>query len=226
VVQPAETPQQVTALTDKLNDLEQTLVKANGQNELLGHELDQSKQDLAATKTRLQSLEDRLTTLDARLAAAEKASSELSLQVNGPPPGAPVAEAPPAGDPAAESFDQAYALLKGGETAKAQTAFSDFVTRYGDSAKGPEGRYWLGETLYVGKSYSDAATAYIGAIRGWPSTPWAPDATLKLARSLLALGRAPDACRTLDELGRRYPKAPAPIPTRAAVTRASAQCVK
>ncbi len=49
--------------------------------------------------------------------------------------------------------------------------------------------------------------AYIGAIRGSPQTPWAPDAFNKLARSLVQLGKSADACKTLDEFNRRYPGA-------------------
>ena len=74
------------------------------------------------------------------------------------------------------------------------------------------------------EAYTDAAGAYIGAIRGWPQTSWAPDATLKLARSMVALKKTPDACRTLDELAKRYPKAPAQVTSRAASTRVAAKC--
>ena len=32
------------------------------------------------------------------------------------------------------------------------------------------------QTLTVRGAHANAATAYIGAIRGWPQTAWAPDA--------------------------------------------------
>ncbi len=72
--------------------------------------------------------------------------------------------------------------------------------------------------------YPEAATAYIGAIRGWPQTPWAPDALIKLSRSLKEMDKAKDACRILDELGRRYPNAPASSKTKAAEVRKAAAC--
>ena len=71
---------------------------------------------------------------------------------------------------------------------------------------------------------ADAAGAFIGAIRGWPRTSWAPDATLELSRSLVALKKPADACQTLDELARRYPKAPAAVMTRAQAVRIQAKC--
>jgi TolA-binding protein len=72
--------------------------------------------------------------------------------------------------------------------------------------------------------YADAAAAYIGAIRGWPQTPWAPDAMLKLAKALIALNKPADACRTIDELGRRYPGAPPSAKAKARDIRAAAKC--
>jgi TolA-binding protein len=61
-------------------------------------------------------------------------------------------------------------------------------------------------------------------VRGWPQTSWAPDAVLKLSRSLVALKKPADACKTLDELARRYPKAPAAVTSKAATTRVQAKC--
>lgn len=227
VVQPAETADQINSLNTRITDLEQTLIKANAQTELLVHALDQSRQDLARSKAETQALADRIGALDIRLTAAEKANGELNQAFYGPPP-PPATGSDAVSDttvtPATDAFNQAYALLQTGDTSKALEAFKAFVDSYGDTPKGPEARYWLGETLFLSKAYPDAASAYIGAIRGWPNTTWAPDATLKLARTLVAIGKPKDACRTLDELNRRYPKAPAPLPARAAVTRTQAQC--
>ena len=114
-------------------------------------------------------------------------------------------------------------MLEGQYTA-ASEAFQGFVDSYGDSPRGPEARYWLGETLYIRGLYPDAAAAYIGAIRGWPQTAWAPDAVVKLARALVALDKATDACRALEEFDRRYPEAPAAAKTRAQTVRAAAKC--
>ena len=93
-----------------------------------------------------------------------------------------------------------------------------------DVARTPEARYWWGKTLSVRGAHANAAGAYIGAIRGWPQTAWAPDAVVELSRSLIALKKPADACQTLAELGKRYPKAPAPVMARAAAARAQAKC--
>lgn len=215
VVQPAETEAQILTLGERIGDLEQTLQKVNGQNETLTHDLDQSRRASAEQRTRGDALEARLAALEAKLTALETAAVQAAAQPPAPP-------APPA-DPAA-AFKQARQFLLDGDYANAEAAFSAYVTNYPDNARAPEARYWLGETLFVREAYGDAAGSYLGAVRGWPQTSWAPDATLKLSRSLVALKKPADACKTLDELAKRYPKAPPAVVSRAASTRVAAKC--
>lgn len=220
VVQPAETDAQIAALNERVSDLEQTLTRLNSQNEATNFELTKAQRAAAEQKARADSLEQRLAAIEKTLAdlqAAATAQAETSLAENVPPPPAPPA------DPAV-AFKQAKDLLLAGDYANAEQAFAAYVNNYPDSAKTSEARYWLGETQFVREAYTDAAGHYIGAIRGWPQTSWAPDATLKLARSMVALKKTAEACRTLDELTKRYPKAPAQVNARAASTRVAAKC--
>ncbi len=218
VVQPAETDAQIATLGDRIGDLEQTLQKINGQNEVLTHDLDQARRASDSQKARGDALETRLAALEKKLADMEAAAqAQVAQAAQTPPPPAPPA------DPAV-AFKQARQLLLDGDYASAETAFSTLVANYPDSAKAPEASYWLGETLFVREAYGDAAAAYLSAVRGWPQTSWGADATLKLARALVALKKPADACKALDELGRRYPKAPAAVLSRAASTRVAAKC--
>ncbi|PIB93837.1 tol-pal system protein YbgF [Caulobacter sp. FWC2] len=226
VVQPAETDAQIAALNERVGDLEQTLTRLNGQNEAANFELTKANRAAADQKARADLLEQRLAALeksiaDMQAAAAAQVSAQgtggMALAGGTPPPPAPPA------DPAV-AFKQAKDLLLAGDYANAEQAFAAYVNNYPDSAKAPEARYWQGETLFVREAYTDAAGAYIGAIRGWPQTSWAPDATLKLARSMVALKKTTEACRTLDELSKRYPKAPGQVISRAASTRVAAKC--
>ncbi|UAL11329.1 tol-pal system protein YbgF [Caulobacter segnis] len=220
VVQPAETDAQIAALNDRVTDLEQTLTKLNGQNEAANFELTKANRAAAEQKNRADALEQRLAALEKTVADLQAASAaQVAAPLAG---GAPPPPVPPA-DPAV-AFKQAKDLLLAGDYANAEQAFSAYVNNYPDDAKTPEARYWWGETLFVREAYADAAGAYIGAIRGWPKTTWAPDATLKLARSMVALKKTTEACRTLDELPKRYPKAPAQVTSRAASTRVAAKC--
>ncbi|PHY18294.1 tol-pal system protein YbgF [Caulobacter sp. BP25] len=222
VVQPAETDAQIAALNDRITDLEQTLTKLNGQNEAVTFELNKANRAAVDQKARADALEQRLAAIEKTLAdlqaaaAAQTAAAQNASEAVPPPP-------PPPADPAV-AFKQARQLLLDGDYANAEQAFSTYVTNYPDNAKTPEARYWLGETLFVREAYTDAAAAYIGAIRGWPQTTWGPDATLKLARAMVALKKPTEACRTLDELSKRYPKASSQITSRAASTRVAAKC--
>ena len=218
VDQPAETDAQIAALNERVSDLEQTLTRLNGQNEATNFELTKAQRAAAEQKSRADGLEQRLAAIEKTLADLQAAASApVEAAGSVPPPPAPPA------DPAV-AFKQAKDLLLAGDNANAEQAFSAYVANYPDSAKASEARYWLGETQFVREAFADAAGNYIGAIRGWPQTAWAPDATLKLARSMVALKKTAEACRTLEELAKRYPKAPAQVNARAASTRVAAKC--
>jgi tol-pal system protein YbgF len=218
VVQAAETDAQIAALSEKLTDLEQTLTKLNGQNESLTHDLDEARRANDGEKARADALDQRLAALEKRLADQEAAAAAAVAA-------APVAAtaAPTSTDPNA-AFKSARQLLLDGDYGGAEQAFAGYVEAFPDSPKAPEARYWLGETQFVREAYGDAAGNYLGAVRGWPQTSWAPDAVLKLSRSLVALKKPADACKTLDELSRRYPKAPTAIVAKATSTRVQAKC--
>ena len=216
------------SLQQRVDDLEQAARSRNDQIDGIAHDLDLAKKSAASLETELKGVEDRIARLDAAMkaaqaaqAAAPPADANASLGL-GPAPGPPQAAAPTAS--ADQAFRQARQLLLQGQYSAASDAFQGFVETYGDSPRGPEARYWLGETLYIRGLYPDAAAAYIGAIRGWPQTTWAPDAMVKLARTLVALNKPTDACRALDEFARRYPDATTPAKTRAQSVRAAAKC--
>ena len=221
VVQAAETDAQIAALSDQLKDLEQTLTKLNGQNESLTHDLDVARQANESQKARADALDQRLAALEKRIADQEAAATAAAAAPAATPP---LAGAAPAATDPNTAFKSARQLLLDGDYGGAEQAFAGYVEAYPDSAKAPEARYWLGETQFVREAYSDAAGNYLGAVRGWPQTSWAPDAVLKLSRSLVALKKPADACKTLDELAKRYPKAPAAVTSKAATTRAQAKC--
>jgi tol-pal system protein YbgF len=216
VVQPADTDARMAEMADKLNDLEATLRGLNGSLESTSRDADLTKREAAALKTQLQALTERLAALEAKVAATEAAPPANTLG-GAPPPTAP------AGDPA-KDFAQARQLMQDGDYDAAENAFANYVEIYPDAPRTAEARYWLGKTLSVRGAHANAAQAYIGAIRGWPKTTWAPDAVVELARSLVALKKPTDACKTLTEFSRQYPKAPANIVSRAAATRTQAKC--
>lgn len=215
VVQPAETDYQLQEITRRMGDLEQSLTRLNGELEVVTRDLDVAKRDNAA-------LRDQNTALANKISGIEQAAAAAAAP---PPvdPAAPAAAGPPPAS-AAEAFTQARQLMLSGDYAASEGAFRDYVANHGDTPRAPEARYWLGKTLTARSAHADAASAYIGAIRGWPQTTWAPDAVVELSRALIALKKPSDACQTLAEFDRRYPKAPAAVKSRAASARTQAKC--
>ena len=70
-----------------------------------------------------------------------------------------------------------------------------------------------------------AVAAYAAALNGWPTTSWAGETTLKLARALDATDRKPQACGALGEFNRRYAAtASASLKTIAGQVRTQAAC--
>jgi len=217
VVQPADTQSQIAGLSDHLGDLDQTLARLNGQMEVIKHDLDQARSEDMDLRAQNASLKEALAAMEQKIA---------SLAAPPPPPPPPAAEepaAPPPDDPAA-AFSAAKAMLDAGDRVSAEAGFRDFVDRFGDSPRGPEARFYLGRILLGKHAYGDAATADIGAIRGWPATRWAPEAILDLTRALIGLSKPADACQTLAELAKRYPKASPGVRNAAAALRAQAKC--
>jgi len=220
VVQPAETQFVLERLIRRTDDLEQSLRRLNGQLEAMTNELNQTRQAAAAADAQNKALTERVAGLERQLAPPAPDPNAAAGLGPAPDAGAPPAPAGAAND----AFTQARQLMLNGDYDNAERAWQDFVNRYGETPKAPEARYWLGKTLTVRGAHSDAAAAYIGAIRGWPQTSWAPDAVVELSRELLALKRNLDACQMLGEFDRRYPKAMPAAKSRAVATRAQAKC--
>ena len=216
VVQPAETDYQLQEVSRRLADMEQTMTRMTGDLENAGRQAELAKREAEALRAENKSLSDRIANLESgALAATGSAPADGGL-AGGP--------APNTGLSAGEAFNQSRQAMLAGDYAVAEAGFRDYVSAHGDSAKAPEARYWLGKTLTARGAHADAAGSYIAAIRGWPQTSWAPDAVLELSRALIALKKPADACQTLAELARRYPKASTTVQTRAAQARTQAKC--
>ena len=228
VVQPAETDYRLEELNRRVADLEQVLTRLNSQIETTNFELRQAKEANTALEAQLRDLRDRTGNLEAFTGAPPLGETAGAPPVAGGP-GSGVLGTLPAPPQAAsgsprEDFDRARGLMLGGDYDSAEAAFERFVADHGGSPQAPEANYWWGKTLVVRGADAEAAGAFIAAIRGWPQTAWAPDGVLELSRSLIALGRQPEACQALAELNRRYPNAAPSIKARASAVRTEARC--
>lgn len=193
VVQPADAQGQVQRLSDRLTDIDETLAKLNGQIEVIRHDLDQSRRDANDLRAANARLETEVSDLQKAAAAAAAAKAAP------PPPPAPVS--------APDTLASAQAALAQGDMSGAEAGFRNVLALDPDGPSAPEARYGLARTLIARQDWPEAATADIGAIRGWPQTRWAPLAVIDLSRALIAMSKPDDACSALAQIPRHYPKA-------------------
>ncbi len=212
---------QVVALQAKIDDGDVQVRRLTGEIETLTHDMELARKQLDDSRAQTAALADRLDKLEKQAAAPAPTA---------PPPAPPAAAAAPDGSAPEARVDPktAYAharqRLADGDYPGAATEFQSFVDRYGDTPSAPAARYWLGEAKFIQKDYAGAATAYLGAIRGWPKTAWAGEAVVKLSQSLVELNKPADACGALGEFERRYPHAAPALKARAQAVRVKAQC--
>jgi tol-pal system protein YbgF len=104
-----------------------------------------------------------------------------------------------------QQYDHAYELLRQGDYANAEIALKSFITKHPDDKLSGNAHYWLGETYYVRKDYTNAAKSFAEGLKKFPKGSKASDSLLKLGMSLSRLDRKADACKAFGELTKRYP---------------------
>ena len=113
-------------------------------------------------------------------------------------------------DPAQkQEFDAALAVLRKGEFASAQTAFSNFLNRYPQSGFRAPALFWLGNAQYALRNYKDAITNFRLLIATDPEHVRAPEAVLAIANCQVELKDIKAARKTLEDLIKAYPQSEA-----------------
>jgi TolA-binding protein len=219
IVEPADTDAQMSALSQKIDDLQQAITRLTGELESAGHDVDQARHEADALREENGALTARVTALEQRFAQTEPAPPQSTLQsvpsAQAPPP-------PPLDAPAA--LAAARLAYNAGDYAAAETGFHDVIDRFGDTPRGLEARYFLAKILLRRQAYSDAAATDLAVVRQWPETAWAPDAALDLARAMFGMKEAREACGVLTEIDSHYPKASAQVHAGADEVRSEAGC--
>jgi tol-pal system protein YbgF len=222
-VRTASSDDQIIAMQAKLDDIDQTVRSMTGQIEVLGHDLEEAKKTVAATHDQTVVMADRLDKLEKQVESLAAPPPPPPAADTAPPADASVDAAPAAGG-AAATYSHAHQLMMNGEYPAAADAYQSFIDTYPSSPTVPAAHYWLGSIKYTQGDFNAAATNMIGAIRGFPQTSWAPDAMVKLSQALIQINKPTDACGTLVEFARHYPKASPAVKQHAAAARAKAGC--
>jgi tol-pal system protein YbgF len=225
---------QIGELKQRVRDLEQSLQQLTGQNEQLGHRVQELRAKLDSQQ---KDYDYKLCSLSAQLLSAGTSPDQSggSLPCN---LGAD-ARAAPAGQPmfgsggtlgtlpqgavpdARPQFDAAMNLLAKAQYDEARAAFRTFADDNPKDTLAPQAVYWVGDIAYVQKDYGGAAQAFAEAIKKYPTSSRGPDSMLKLGQSLLALGQIKEGCLTLGAIKSKYRNASASVLSQAASARAT-----
>lgn len=114
-----------------------------------------------------------------------------------------------------EQYNYAFGLLRQANYPAAEQALRAFIQRYPNDALAGNAQYWLGETYFVRKDYTNAAAVFAEGYEKYPKGGKAADNLLKLGMALGQLGQKANACRAFARLDRDFPAAPATIKDRA-----------
>jgi tol-pal system protein YbgF len=114
----------------------------------------------------------------------------------------------PDGSPS-DQYNYAISLVRSGEYAQAEAAFSEFLAKHKDDDLAGNAQYWLGETFYVRGDYPNAASAFFEGYETYPNNSKAADNLLKLGMTLGRMDQKEEACATFAQLDKQFDKLPA-----------------
>ncbi len=104
-------------------------------------------------------------------------------------------------------YEQSYASIRSKEYSAAETGFKAFLSQYGSHKLAGNAQYWLGQSYYARGNYQQAAREFLTGYQSYKKSKKAPASLLKLGMSLDKLGQKKQACATLAQVRKQYPKA-------------------
>jgi tol-pal system protein YbgF len=99
-----------------------------------------------------------------------------------------------------ERYDYAYGLLRRLKMNEAEVALKEFLVAHVEDPLADNARYWLGETYFNRRDYTNAAATFFAAYSKAPKGLKARDNLFKLGKSLARMNQKDDACASFDEL--------------------------
>lgn len=170
-------------MNNQLEAMRAELARMRGSNETLTRdvaELQRRSRDIGQTlDDRLRRLEPVKVTIDGREVTVDQEEKKL--------------------------FEDAMAVMRGGDFDRAATSLANFQRRYAGSPYTNQARFWLGNALYGKRDYKAAIDAFRAFVAGAPDHPRAPEALLALANCQAETKDNRGARATLQDLIKTYP---------------------
>lgn len=105
---------------------------------------------------------------------------------------------------ARDQFDMGVGFMQRRDYELAEQTFRDFIRSNPNDPLAADAQYWLGESLYQRKQYTDAADSFYKIYVEKPQSAKAPESMLKLGMALNGMGKKEEACATIAEAGKKY----------------------
>ena len=190
----AQLSDQITALRRSLLDLNNQLEGMRGDVAKLRGSDEQLTRDVAELQRRQkdasQSLDDRLRKIEPTKVSVDGRDFVADPEEK-------------------KAYDDAIAVLRGGEFDKAVVALQGFQRRYPASGYADSVRFWLGNALYGQRQYKESIATFRAFVTSAPEHPRAPEALLALANAQAEMKDPRSARKTIEELVKNYPQSEA-----------------
>jgi tol-pal system protein YbgF len=177
----------------QLEAMNTELRKLHGQNEELGHGL----QDAEKRQ------KDFYIDLDTRLRRIEAGDSTAAANASGRADGFKDVPADPAGENRA--FETAYTFYKAENYQNAASAFRDFLKNFPQSVHEANVHYWMGNSYFLLRDYKNCLNSYETLVSKFPDHPRVAEAMLNIAECQLALKNKTAARKSLKQLISQFP---------------------
>jgi len=200
----------VEQLSDQVSGLRKSVEEVKTSNQ----------QTQAAVAARVDSITGQFSSLNSGLDVVLDKIAKLSQQLaetktkveslDNPPPSnaGALSPAPPprAGPPSPEElYNSAYADFIKGNYDLARQGFDEYLKNYPDTELSDNAQYWIGESYYVQRKFSDAVPAFEKVLKDYPKGDKAPAAALKKGYSLLEMKNNDSGIRELRGVIQKYP---------------------
>jgi TolA-binding protein len=217
--EPAATQSSVVTLDQRLDALERQMADILRQSEENGNRLRTLEGDIGKMRT---DQEQRISTLEQRMSAAEAAppaatSTEVpppaaakpkpqppKSAVANPPAASETAEAAPAGDVGEDAYTEGFKLWEAGQFDQAITSLRAFTSAYPKHRRVSYANNLIGRALLDKGEPRAAAEALLANYRNNPKGERAPDSLYYLGQALMKLGQPGQACKAYAELDAVY----------------------
>jgi tol-pal system protein YbgF len=197
----------VEQLAEQISILKKSVEEVKGSNQQtqasVGAKIESVNSQFSAVNSSLDLLLDRISKLSQQIAETKAKVEVLDQpqQSSQAPPG-PAKPGPPSPE---ELYNSAYGDFLKGSYDLSRQGFEEYLKNYPDTELSDNAQYWIGESYYVQRKFSDAINAFDKVIQNYPKGDKVAAAELKKAYSLLESKNTEAGIRVLKLLIAKYP---------------------